>query len=120
ALALANATKYVEAETHLAKALEIAPHDPTVKKTRGNNYLNLGKPGLAVQCYQEVLAVKPDDLEVSRRLAWIYATSEDSELRSGFLAVELASKVCEKSKVTDAGQYDVLAAAYAANGDFDK
>lgn len=120
ALALANDGKYLEAETHLAKALEIAPRDPTVKKTQGNICLNLGKPGLAVQCYQEVLAVKPDDLEVSRRLAWIYATSEDSELRSGVLAAQLAEKVCDRSKTSDAGQYDVLAAAYAANGEFNK
>jgi tetratricopeptide (TPR) repeat protein len=117
-LALSNEGKFSEAETHLGKALEITPRNPTVNETRGVNFLNLGKPKLAAECFREVMAIKPDNLDVSRHLAWIYATSEDSELRSGFLAVELARKVCEKAKTTDAGQYDLLAAAYAANGEF--
>jgi tetratricopeptide (TPR) repeat protein len=120
ALALTGDGESEKADVHLQEALRITPRNPTVNRTRGHVQMNLGNPKRAAELYREVLAAKPDDLEALRWLAWIYATAEDAEIRSGYLALEHARAVAKANKVADAGQFDLLAAACAENGQFEE
>ncbi|WP_036798412.1 MULTISPECIES: tetratricopeptide repeat protein [Photobacterium] len=57
-------------------------------------------------------------LDSKRNLVWLYATCEDSRLRDGQRALKLAKQVLHRQGTGDAGDYDNLAAAYAACGQF--
>jgi len=54
------------------------------------------------------------------KLAFFLATCPKVELRNGPVAVELAGKACEATRFSNPEMLDVLAAAYAASGDFDQ
>ncbi|GAB6262294.1 tetratricopeptide repeat protein [Photobacterium sp. R1] len=56
-------------------------------------------------------------LDSKRNLVWLYATCKDEKARDGHLALKLAKQVISKTS-PDAGDYDNLAAAYAACGQF--
>ncbi|NAW86051.1 tetratricopeptide repeat protein [Photobacterium halotolerans] len=58
-------------------------------------------------------------LDSKRNLVWLYATCSDEEARDGHLALKLAKQLVKKSEA-DAGDYDNLAAAYAACGQFNQ
>jgi protein O-mannosyl-transferase len=120
ALALAGERRFAEADAQAATAQQLAPGQPLPTLTRGNIALNMGETARAARLFREVIAVKPYDLEARRKLAWTYATSDDPDLRSGRLALEHARILREKSPETDSIQFDVLAAAYAENGQFDE
>src|SRR5207244_12523740 len=53
-------------------------------------------------------------------LAWRLATGPDSWLRDAAEAVRLAERAADLSDRRDARVLDLLAAAYAASGDFDR
>ncbi|WP_299018184.1 tetratricopeptide repeat protein [uncultured Photobacterium sp.] len=57
-------------------------------------------------------------LDSKRNLVWLYATCEDERLRDGTRALKLAKQVLHRRGTGDAGDYDNLAAAYAACGEF--
>ncbi|KLV01136.1 tetratricopeptide repeat protein [Photobacterium aphoticum] len=59
-------------------------------------------------------------LESKRNLVWLYATCDDQQVRDGQRALKLAKQVLSRSGTGDAGDYDNLAAAYAALGDFNQ
>jgi tetratricopeptide (TPR) repeat protein len=50
--------------------------------------------------------------------AWLYATAADPQIRNGAEAVRLATEATKLSREKDATILDVLAAAYAEQGDF--
>jgi tetratricopeptide (TPR) repeat protein len=63
----------------------------------------------------------PDKLAlVLNAIAWDYATSDDSDVRNGTMAVELAEEAVRLTKRQNADWIDTLAAAYAENQQFDK
>ena len=53
-------------------------------------------------------------------LAWMLATATDADLRDGPRAVELAERSCELTNWKHPSALDVLAAAYAETGQFDR
>lgn len=58
--------------------------------------------------------------EPLRTIAWLLATSPTPEMRNGTLAVELAQQACELTSFADPAALNVLAAAYAESGEFEK
>ncbi|MDO6497116.1 tetratricopeptide repeat protein [Photobacterium sanguinicancri] len=57
-------------------------------------------------------------MDSKRNLVWLYATCSDKEQRDGERALKLAKQIIKRSASNDAGDYDNLAAAYAACGEF--
>ena len=55
-----------------------------------------------------------------KELAWILATHPDSAARKPDEAVKLAERAAEITRYKDPGILDVLAASYAAQGQFDR
>jgi len=90
-----------------------------VNRSRGHLYLEIGDPRRAIECFREVLALDPKNLEANRSLALIYATCTDTALRNGDLALKHARFVCEASKFPNPQHFEILAAAYAEKGEFD-
>lgn len=72
--------------------------------------------GNAIKWFNE--AANGGSLESKRNLVWLYATCRDAKMRDGHRALKLAKQVLSRSGTGDAGDYDNLAAAYAACGEF--
>ncbi|MEZ8739269.1 tetratricopeptide repeat protein [Photobacterium swingsii] len=57
-------------------------------------------------------------MDSKRNLVWLYATCSDEEQRDGERALKLAKQIIKRTASNDASDYDNLAAAYAACGEF--
>ena len=62
----------------------------------------------------------PDEPRPYRELAWILSTCLDDDIRDGIEAVPLAIRACELTNWRDTASLDVLAAAYARQGNFEE
>jgi Flp pilus assembly protein TadD len=71
--------------------------------------------------YEESLKYTPDDADTVGNLAWLYATCPDAAVRKGARTVELA-RAFEKLAGGAGGPrvFDILAAALAENGEFER
>ena len=74
----------------------------------------------AIIHYGHALRLRPDRPEPRARLAWILATSADDSLRDAPRALELAQNAAQMTGGRDPVILDVLAAAYAESGQFDR
>ena len=66
------------------------------------------------------MARAPDNLRFAYQLAWLLAAVPEKKLRNGGEAVKLALQVCQQSGYRIPAALDLLAAACAENGRFDK
>jgi tetratricopeptide (TPR) repeat protein len=98
----------------LVKALPTAPS----LTYRANANHKLGRYASAIDDYEQVLRLAPDDVYVLNAAAWIWATCPDATVRDGPRAVASAKKACELTGNYEAVYVDTLAAAYAEIGDF--
>jgi cytochrome c-type biogenesis protein CcmH/NrfG len=72
----------------------------------------------AAQAYRRALQGPVPSVDTARRLAWLLATSPDSSLRNGPMALDMARQCATTTRHADAEVLSTLAAAYAATGDF--
>ncbi len=80
-----------------------------------NNDLESQKQAIAYT--QDVTQLSPTS---KFRLAWMYADSQFDEIRNPDKAIELVESINWKELVDPASKYEILAAAYAAKGNFEK
>lgn len=76
--------------------------------------------GPAAEHYRVALGWAADDGYIRAQLAWILAACPDDRVRNGAEAVRVAKPLVQMAGPESARAYDVLAAAYAEVGDFDK
>jgi protein O-mannosyl-transferase len=88
-----------EAHYHLALALSIEE-----------------KAATAIEQYRKAIALKPDWAEALNDLAWLLATTSQTDLRNGTEAVRLAQRACETVGYKEARFLGTLDAAYAEAG----
>jgi len=119
-LALLQKNKIDEALEAFRKGTECNPAYPPP-------YENLARVLMAQRRYAEVVdilrkAVKhmPEHVPLTNTLAWLLCTCRRDDVRNGPEAVELALRVCEKTRYRNPHLLDTLAAAYAEIGAFDK
>lgn len=74
----------------------------------------------AIKLSLDTLRRDPDNLEALNNLAWIYATSTDTDSRRSSEAVRMAEKACSLVEGEHPGLLDTLGAAYAGHGQFAK
>lgn len=79
-----------------------------------------GRPGSAIERYVEGLRLGSFHPRIAMRLAWLLATSADAGLRHGRQAVALAEHLSTLEMFSEPASLDVLAAAYAEHGDFER
>ncbi len=68
--------------------------------------------------YAEALRIDPGDPITMNSFAWLLATTENSHVRDGMKAFELAAQACDLTGFKNHLCLDTLAASYACAGDF--
>lgn len=109
---------YPQAERRLARA---ASEDPNLSQASFQLALaedHLGQCAEAISNYNKVLKLSPDDPETLNRLALLYATATNAQVRSAKMAVQLANRACDAAAGQNARYLDTLARSYAADSDF--
>jgi tetratricopeptide (TPR) repeat protein len=87
---------------------------------RGYAYYSAGRIAEALAEYQKVIKVDPTYPDAHGNSAWIMATHSDAGLRDPKKALEYALIEAKGSGMANSEALDTLAAAYAANGQFDE
>jgi len=99
------------------KALEIRPRYAEAYNNRGYARTQKGELQAALADYSMALEINPQFVDAYNNKAWILATTDDKQLRDGAQALMLAQKAVELD--ADVASLDTLAAAYAANGNYE-
>jgi arylsulfatase A-like enzyme/Flp pilus assembly protein TadD len=102
------------------KSLQIEPKQPTVMSDLAMVLYGQNKIAEAIDLWSESLATDPNQVYAANSLAWIKANSKDARFYAPGEALRLARQACELTKYQNPGMLDTLAAAMAANGQFDK
>lgn len=97
-----------------------ADKDVTATNTRAFELLQAGRHREAADMLTQALSRHPDNHEIAHNLARLLATTPDPNVRNGAVALRLALAVREQMGGNDPRVLDTLAAAYAAQGQFDK
>jgi tetratricopeptide (TPR) repeat protein len=112
-------------DTAIQKTIALSG-DPNDKRlafilyNRGYAYYGAGRITEALAEYQKVIKVDPTYPNAHGNSAWILATHSDAGLRDPKKALEYALIEVKGSGKANADALDTLAAAYAANGQFDE
>jgi tetratricopeptide (TPR) repeat protein len=85
---------------------------------KANAQSRLGNKADAVNTFQEAAKTDPKDPYSRAGAAWLYATTMDPKIHNPSAAMQLATEAAKLAHEKDATILDVLAAAYAAQGDF--
>jgi Flp pilus assembly protein TadD len=117
-VALGQQSQFDEALAQFRKALELKPDYAEAHYNMGFALQKKGSWKDAMAHYETAIQLKPDYALAMRRLAYVLATSNDSSLRDGAKAVELAQKASRLTGGTDPMILGTLAAAQAEVGNF--
>lgn len=112
--------KYDEALMWLKRAYAREPENQHVLCTLAAVHAIRKNPAPAMSLYRQVLRLNPMQAFARSQLAWMLATSPRAALRNGEEAVETAIPLVAMSDGRSARAQDILAAAYAENGEFEK
>jgi thiol-disulfide isomerase/thioredoxin len=117
---LAKEDKGLAAESVPAEVLNAKKRVADLHLALANARLRTGDGLKAVESLRAVLDVLPGDVRAAVFLAQVLASHHDAALRDGAEAVRIALQACETSRNQHIPALDVLGAAYAESGDFDK
>jgi tetratricopeptide (TPR) repeat protein len=120
ALVLVDEGKAAEAIAHLEALLRLRPEDAEAHDTVASLLASAGRTAEAVAHYREAVRLRPDLLAAVDDLARILATSPDPRIRDSREAVALASRARAMSGNKEPLFLDTLAAALAAEGEFER
>jgi tetratricopeptide (TPR) repeat protein len=109
-----------EAAAAYVKASTINPSYIEANLALGMIHAQRGEPAAAIDRFRRVLRVKPDSVPAETQLAWLQATSPNASIDDRRAALATAERLVTKTSGRDASALDVLAAAFAANGQFER
>lgn len=109
-----------QAMSHYRQAVELKPNFAEAHFGLARTLHLSGRAREAVKHYQKALRIKPQWAEASRRLAWILAAHPDEAIRDVAEAIRLAERGLGATGQTEPFALDVLAAAYASAGQFER
>lgn len=110
--------RFDESLANLQKALTIDPESPQAENNLGNTLLRMGRASEALAHYDKAVALAPNDVNSLNNLAWLLATSPESQVRNGAKAVQLAERASHLTHGQNATISATLAAAEAEAGKF--
>ena len=102
------------------EALRLDPSNAEAHYNVGSVLRSRGELAAAVAQFRQALALKPDWIPPIASLGWLLATAPDAALRDVNRAIRFAEQVADLTGRQDASALDVLAAAYASDGQFDR
>jgi Flp pilus assembly protein TadD len=109
-----------EAVPELKRAIELKPRFPGAEETLAGAYQALGDWHEALDRWQKAMSLDSSRVSAVAGAAWLMATAPDATVRNGGRAVALAKSAIAMSPKEDPNLLDVLAAAYAESGEFDR
>ena len=109
-----------EALQHLREAVRIDPGNAEAQDNLGRVSRERGEVAEAIDHFRQAIRLRPDWASANADLAWTLATSREEALRDAVQAVGLAEHAATLTERRDPAVLDVLAAAYAAAGAFDR
>lgn len=109
-----------EAEAQYRRALAIREDNADAHSNLARVLWAQGKGSEAIDHFRRASELRPDAPSPLAGLAWIRATASDAAMRNPAEAVALASRAADLTSRRDASIVDILAAAYASAGDFDR
>jgi len=112
--------KLDQAAVHLETALRLAPSSSLYQHGLGMNLVRRGRTREALAHLREAARLGPGDIRVLRDLGWLLATHPDPNVRDPEEALTLAQRASQLTNHRSTGTLDALAAAWAANGQFDE
>ncbi len=101
-----------------SQATELAPQSAVAFNNRGYNYQLLGEHQKALHDFERAVELAPTYLLALQNKAWLLTICDDQKLRNPDSAIETAKQVCEITEFKDPSDLTLLAAAYAAAGEF--
>jgi tetratricopeptide (TPR) repeat protein len=119
-LALSSQKKFDDAAAELQQAIALRADSDRAYGPLAEAQLSLKRPRDAVATLELALGRRPDDAVLLKRAAWVMATSSDAGARNGARAIELAERAVTQTSGRDPIALDVLAAARAEAGQFDR
>ena len=108
----------VEAAAEFREAIRLNPGNSEAHLNLGALLRVNGQSVAAIAEFREAVRTQPDSVSALAALASMLATDADASLRRPSEAVEAAEHAAALTSRQDASTLDILAAAYAANGDF--
>jgi protein O-mannosyl-transferase len=118
--ALARTGNATEAMVHYDATVAMVPSDIEARSKMASLLTQQGKSAEAIAQYREALRYDPERADVLNNLAWLLATDPRPDLRNPSEAVLRAARACELTKRKQPLFIGTLAAALAANGQFDE
>jgi tetratricopeptide (TPR) repeat protein len=108
-----------EAVDDFAQVIELNPNAAVAYNNRGYNYQQLGEDAKALSDFDKAIELESAYGLAHQNRAWSLLTAKDTSLRDKDEALKSANKACELSEFKNPGDLAALAAAHAANGDFE-
>lgn len=109
-----------EAITALLEALRIEPDNADAHFNAGVLRRGRGEVAEPIAHFRRAVALRPDWAPALSNLAWLLATSSGQGRPEAEEAMRLAERAAALTPRADAGLLDVLAATYAASGQFQR
>jgi thiol-disulfide isomerase/thioredoxin len=102
----------------LGHAIHFEPQDTENLYARAILFQTSKAYAEAINGYESILDLEPRHTRAMAGLAWLLSVSPDQNLRNPPKAIQLAKSACQQTQNKAPEPWDVLAAAYAANGQF--
>jgi len=109
-----------EALEHFREAVRLDPSNAEAHYNVGSVLRSRGDLSEAVGQFRQAVQLKPDWIPAVASIAWLLATAPDAALRDANEAIRFAERAADLTGRHDASALDILAAAYAAAGQFDR
>ena len=109
-----------EALQHFRDALRLDPSNAEAHYNAGSVLRSRGDLAAALAQFREAVELKPESTSAVASLAWLLATAPDAALRNAGEALRYGERAADLTRRTDASALDILAAAYASAGQFDR
>ena len=107
-----------DALVHFRDAVRVDPNLAEAHRNIGRLLLERGEEPGAIEHLRQAVSAEPEWAAAAADLAWMLATASDDRLLDPDLAVRLAVQTVELTGGRDPGALIILAAAYAAAGQF--
>jgi len=118
--ALQQQGQFEPALRDLDRSIHIAPNEAQGYVYRGSLLAERCDYRRALEDFSKAMSLDPQMGDAHRGLAWIKATCPDERLRDAFQALAAANMAVKLASPEDYSALDVLAAAHANAGEFDK
>lgn len=125
AVTYARMKRFPQAFDYFNRAIEYAPKKRLTRFLYASALINNRKFAEAVKVLREADQLHPDlkdekAQDIKSRLAWLLSVCPEDSIRNGREAVALVQEVQKMATKPEAKWHDLLAAAYAETGNFEK